>query len=102
MTTNDKSMGQSQPSREEILEDIKRIVGEQMAISPDQIQETHHLEHDIGCDSLDLVEITMEVEDHFGISVPDDVSDRSRRVCEIADNVLSLLGQCPDDLSCNV
>lgn len=94
MTTDDSRINQSQPTREKVLDGIKRIVGEQMAIDPGQIQETNHLENDIGCDSLDLVEIMMEVEDHFGVSVPDEISDQSRTINEIADNVLKLLGQC--------
>jgi acyl carrier protein len=95
MTSNDSRTGQSRPTRTEILEGVKRIVGEQMAIAPDQIQDTHHLENDIGCDSLDLVEIMMEVEDHFGVSVPDEISDQIRTIREIADNVGKLLDQCP-------
>ena len=94
MTSDNSPARQSSPTRSTVLADVRRIVGEQMAIDPDQIRETHHLENDVGCDSLDLVEIMMEVEDHFGVSVPDDDSDRSRTICEIADNVLNLLGQC--------
>jgi acyl carrier protein len=95
MTSNDSRIGQLQLTQEGILEGVKRIVGEQMAIAPDQIQDTHHLENDIGCDSLDLVEIMMEVEDHFGVSVPDEISDQIRTIREIADNVGKLLDQCP-------
>ena len=94
MTSDNSPAGQSSPTRSTVLANVRRIVGEQMAIDPGQIQETNHLENDMGCDSLDLVEIMMEVEDHFGVSVPDEISDQSRTINEIADNVLKLLGQC--------
>jgi acyl carrier protein len=80
-------------SRQEVLEDVKRIVSEFAAVPPEHIQESHALSADLGCDSLDTVEITMEVEEHFDISVPDDQEQDIRTVGDIADGVLRLLGQ---------
>jgi len=91
---SDSNLYQTQaPSREEVLTEIKRIIGEQMGMDPAGIRDTDHLVNDIGCDSLDLVEITMEVEEHFGISVPDDVAEGLRVVGLMADGVLELLAQ---------
>jgi len=78
------------------LADVKQIVGEQMAIPPQRIQENHALVEDLGCDSLDLVEISMETEEHFGISVPDEFVDQVRTIGDVADGVLELLGQGAD------
>jgi acyl carrier protein len=80
-------------TRPAVLEQVKRIVAEFAAIPPEQIQETHALIADLGCDSLDIVEITMEVEEHFDISVPDDQEQDVRTVGDIADGVMRLLGQ---------
>ena len=60
-------------SRDQILADVRQIVGAYTEIVPEAIQEDHNLEADLGCDSLDVVEISMEVEEHFGISVPDEI-----------------------------
>ncbi len=35
-----------------------------------------------------MVEITMEVEEHFDINVPDEVSDRIRSVADVVDGVV--------------
>jgi acyl carrier protein len=78
------------------LVDVKQIIGEQMAIPLERIRESHALVEDLGCDSLDLVEISMETEEHFGIGVPDEFVDRVRTVGDVADGVLELLGQAPD------
>lgn len=42
-------------------------------------------------ESLDLVEIAMEVEEHFGISVPDEFGEQNHTIGEIGDRVLQLL-----------
>ncbi len=81
--------------RDQVLEDVRRIVGEYAEIAPETIGEENALEADLGCDSLDIVEISMEVEEHFGISVPDDVAEQGRTVGGIVDGVLQLLGEVP-------
>jgi acyl carrier protein len=80
------------PSRQHVLEDVKQIVAEFTPLPPEQIREDHALLADLGCDSLDIVEITMEVEEHFDISVPDDQEQDIRTVGDVADGVLRLLG----------
>jgi acyl carrier protein len=72
---------------------VKRIVGEQTGMAPEKIRETHELINDLGCDSLDVTEIAIEAEDHFGISVPDEVAQHSRTVGDIVDGLLQLLAQ---------
>ena len=80
-------------SRDQVLEDVKQIVGEIKGIPPDGIQETHELEADLGCDSLDLVEIFMESADHFAVDVPDEFAEQVRTVGDVADGVLRLLNK---------
>jgi len=80
------------PSRPQVIEDVKRIVAEHMGIPADTIRESSNLETDIGCDSLDLVEIMMEVEEHFDIEVPDEIGNEVDTIGDVADGVLGLLG----------
>ncbi len=80
------------PSRQQVLEDVKQIVAESSSISVDQVHETSDLLNDLACDSLEIVEIVMEVEEHFDISVPDDLEQEIRTVADITDGVLRLLG----------
>ena len=81
------------PSREQIVEDLKQIVGEQLGMPVDRIRESDALEADLGCDSLDVVEITMEIEEEFDVSIPDEYGEKVRTVGDMADGVLQLLGQ---------
>ena len=78
------------PARQTVFEDVKKIVAEQMGIALEAIQETSHLDTDLDFDSLDRVEIVMELEEHFDISVPDEVADEIRTIGDIVDGVIRL------------
>lgn len=80
-------------TRERVLEDVKKLVAEEMGMDPKKIRETDDLENDLGCDSLSIVEIMMEVEEHFGIDVPDEIGEEIRRVDQITDGVMRLLAE---------
>lgn len=83
------------PSRDRVLEDVKAIAGEQVGIAVENVRESSDLENDLGFDSLDRVETLMEVEEHFGIDVPDAVADDVRTIRDIVDGVMRLLGATP-------
>jgi len=53
-------------------EKLKAIVVDKLGCSEDQVDALTNLEKDLGADSLDAVEICMEVEKEFGIYVPDE------------------------------
>ena len=92
MLTQDSWKPGVRPSREVILADVKGLVGEHMEIPAETIREEHDLVADLGCDSLDVVEIMMMVEEHFDLDVPDDAAEQARSVALIVDGVLRLLG----------
>ena len=46
-------------SREQVLAEVKKIVAEHSDIAASAIQEGHRFIDDLGCDSLDVVEIAM-------------------------------------------
>jgi len=87
--TGDYSGSADRPQR---FGSIKQLVGEQIALPPSQVREVHDLILDLGYDSLDVVELAMELEEHFDISVPDAMSDQARTVGQIADGVMERIG----------
>ncbi|MHC4398972.1 MAG: acyl carrier protein [Planctomycetota bacterium] len=91
MQTGSDTSSRACPSRNQVVEDVKRIIGEQMGISPEGIREADELVNDIGCDSLDVMEIAMEVEGHFDVTVPDDMADTAKTVAAVADGVVELI-----------
>jgi acyl carrier protein len=85
------------PSHDRILGEVKQIVGEFSSIAPDEVRENHTLLGDLAWDSLDVVEFTMEIEEHFDVSVPDELVDRAKTVGDVADGVFMLLAQPQPD-----
>lgn len=61
-------------------EQVMSIVSEQLSVSKDEVTLTSNFIDDLKADSLDLVELVMEFEDEFGITVPDDDYEKIRTV----------------------
>ena len=79
------------PSREQVLAEVKQLVAEQVALPVSEVREEHDLIADLAYDSLDVVELAMELEEHFDITVPDTMSEQARTVGQIADGVTQLI-----------
>jgi len=93
MPTNSSLSDGIHASREGILEDVKQIVSEHSDVPPDEMRPDGRLIEDLGCDSLDIIEIIMELEEQFDISVPDELGDQIATVGDVADGVVELLEQ---------
>ena len=93
MHTKPSLSDKSLPARDQVLDAVKQIVAEQVGLAPEAIREQDRLVADLACDSLDVVEITMEVEEHFDLTVPDEADQATLTVGDIVDGVLQLLGQ---------
>ncbi len=50
-----------------ILEKLKALIAEQLGINENSISKETNFEEDLGVDSLDIVELSMALEDAFGI-----------------------------------
>jgi acyl carrier protein len=78
-------------ANDRVRDEVKQIVAEFSSIKAEEIREDYNVFDDLGWDSLDVVECTMEIEEHFGISVPDELGENIKTVGEIIDGVLQLL-----------
>ena len=63
----------------------------------DTIRESDAFIEDLGCDSLDVVEISMELEEHFDISIPADFGDTAKTIGHATDGIMRLLGEACRD-----
>ena len=76
-------------SREEILEQVKGALSEKLGIEESEITEEASFEEDLGADSLDLVEVVMDLEDQFGLKIPDDDARELTTVGKAIDYVIA-------------
>jgi len=70
-----------------IEERVAEIVAEQMGVDKSQITRETSFVNDLGADSLDTVELVMEFEDEFDISIPDEDAEKIQTVGQAIDYV---------------
>ena len=76
-------------SREEVFERVKEVLTEQLGVDEGEITEEASFQEDLDADSLDLVELIMELEDQFGIKITDDEAQKLGTVGQAVDFVLA-------------
>jgi len=67
-------------STEEIKEKVISIVCEQMGVEKSGISLETSFVNDLGADSLDTVELVMEFEDKFELSIPDEEAEKIQTI----------------------
>jgi acyl carrier protein len=63
-----------------VEERVIDIVAEQLGVEKDKIKRETHFVNDLGADSLDTVELVMEFEDEFELSIPDEEAEKIHTV----------------------
>ena len=63
-----------------IEERVTDIVSEQLGVEKDKISRETSFVNDLGADSLDTVELVMELEEEFDINIPDDAAEKIQTV----------------------
>ena len=60
----------------EVTERVKAIIVDKLGVSESEVTPEATFTQDLGADSLDTVELIMEFEKEFGISIPDDKAEK--------------------------
>ena len=64
------------------------IVAEQLGVDKDKITPETSFVNDLGADSLDTVELVMELEEEFDINIPDDAAEKIQTVGQAIEYIL--------------
>ena len=72
---------------DDAFETFKRCAVEVLQVAPEQVTPEAKFGDDLDADSLDLVELVMELEDRYGIRIPDEDAAKILTVGQAADFV---------------
>ena len=63
-----------------IEQKVKAIIAENLGVNADEIKITSSFIDDLGADSLDIVELVMQMEEEFEVEIPDEEAENIKTV----------------------
>ncbi len=83
-------MSQDNVDVQAIEEKVKEIISEQMGTDKSEISRETSFINDLNADSLDTVELVMEFEDEFDMSIPDEEAEKIQTVGAAIDYIVKV------------
>ena len=74
------------------FEEIKRNVVDKLQVDEKQVTLEASFIEDLGADSLDTVELVMDLEEHFEIEIPDEDAEKLKTVKDAVDYITNKKG----------
>jgi acyl carrier protein len=75
--------------REDVLDLIRNHLADELEVEPARIDEGTRFKEDLEADSLDLYTLVQELEDTYGVRIPDEAAARILDVGAAADYILA-------------
>ena len=76
-------------NRDAVLSLIRSHLSDELEVDADRIGDTTRFKEDLEADSLDLYTLVQELEDNYGVRIPDDEAARILTVGQAADFILA-------------
>ena len=74
-------------TREEVFERIRAHLADELEVGPEAIRDETRFKEDLRADSLHLVELVVELEDNYGVRIPDDEAAKLLTVGQTVDYI---------------
>lgn len=72
-----------------MFEKVKAIIAEKLNVDQDGIKLESSIVDDLGADSIDLIELIMNLEEEYGISISDEEAVKLKTVGDVVDFINS-------------
>ena len=69
------------------LDMVKEVIIDKLGVEEDKIVPDASFVNDLGADSLDTVELIMQLEEEFGIEIPDEDAEKMTTVKSVVDYI---------------
>ena len=73
-----------------IEEKVNEMIVKQMGVNKEQVKPETSFINDLGADSLDTVELVMELEDAFKINIPDEDAEKIQTVGDAINYIIKI------------
>ena len=73
--------------QQEVQDKVLSIVSEQLSVDKAELSRETSFVNDLGADSLDTVELVMELEDEFDMNIPDEEAEKLQTVGAAVDYI---------------
>ena len=83
MLYNEGTLKQTHLMSDNIKDQVKEIIVEQLGVDPEKLTDDAKFIEDLGADSLDTVELVMTFEEKFGVEVPDEDAEKLKSVADV-------------------
>ncbi len=77
-------------TEEQVFDKVAGIVSEQMGVDKSEIKKETSFVNDLNANSLDTVELVMEFEDEFDMSIPDEEAEKIQTVGAAVEFIMSV------------
>ena len=79
-------------SEQEVLDKVIQLISERFSVDVLKITKDTTFQEDLGADSLDVVELVMELEDTFGIQISDEDAEQIVTIGDAVNYIVSQQG----------
>ena len=69
------------------FEKLKKIISEQLYVDESKITMDSDIVEDFEADSIEMVDIVMDIEDEFGVEIPDDAMEIMHRIGDVVEYI---------------
>jgi acyl carrier protein len=76
-----------------VLEKIREVVAKKFKVAPEKVTLQTRLREDLNVDSLDAVELIMELEDTFKVKIADDEAQQLKSIGDIVNFLTPKIGK---------
>ena len=73
----------------DVLDRVKRIIIDRLGVEESEVTMEASFKDDLGADSLDVVELVMELEDEFDLEISDEDAEKITTVGEVVNYIQS-------------